>query len=177
MANNTEESKAVVVLPTTLPALSPADENCTAIYNVVADVKHHFLTLGYLLHVNRSNAYFSAAHVDTFKDFCEMHVHLQSYSWLCKLADIAEIIADQLVSKADVLEIGPTKMALLLPLVKRSLLTSEILAIAKMGTANDLRLELGMKQSTRQAGVIHCPGCGGPLTWDCPRCGRESEDV
>ena len=149
-----------------LPALSPAEENCLIIAELVKDTKQNFLTLGFLLKENRDNAYWSSgARCDSFRDFIEM-LGLHSYSWVTRLIDMAEIVSKQLLTQEEIQEVGVTKMALLLPLIKRENLTDEIMAVAKNGTAQDLRLVLRKRSKDdepnerKPTGTIICERCG-----------------
>lgn len=143
-----------------LQQLSDGEVNCLAIYQTVREAKSNFLTLGLLLKENRDKAYWSSvAKCESFRDFCEM-LGIGSYSWITRLIDIAEIVSAQLLTQTEIEEIGVTKAALLLPLVKREKLTDDILAVAKSGTTKDLRQMLYTKDETPQYdGFIICPRC------------------
>ncbi len=154
---------------TMLPTISkaPWQANVEGIISTVGDLKDIFIELGLLLHENRRNKYYLATGelLHTFKDFCELYVASHSYSWACKLADMGEVLAKQQMTRDTVLEIGPTKMALLVSHIKDGTITDDLIELAKHGSARDLREALGLRVGG--GGLCICPACG--ESRPCPR--------
>jgi hypothetical protein len=138
--------------------LSPAEQNITKIVALVRGAKLNFLELGRLLIENQENSYHDAMKV-SFKDFCEM-LGVGSFSWVTRLMNVARVVAHNILTEDEVLEIGIAKTCLLLPRLKKGEIDNDIIELAKSCPYHDLRLELGYKVSEFSEEYINCPNCG-----------------
>lgn len=159
----------------TAPALTKAEENCSLIQSLVKDIGCQFLELGGLLVDNQEKAYWGASGYESFKDFIEQLG--VGYSWATRLMDLARIVAQQLLSKEEILEIGVSKACLLLPSMKRGALAEGVKFLARDCTWSDLRKELGhnIPEPKDCDEYMLCPRCGSdisPIRVKC-RCGEE----
>lgn len=146
-----------------LPEYPPAEDNCLKIKQLALLGKRSYLLLGDALIDNKNNAYWTAEKVDTFRDFIEM-LGVASYSWVTRLIGIAQLIRDVALSEAEVLEIGISKCALLLPSARKGELTEEMIEVAKGIPYSELRAELkGETETTEQEDEVCCPRCGEKL--------------
>jgi hypothetical protein len=90
-----------------------------------------------------------------------------SRSKLSRIRDIAMCVDTQLISEADVLEMGISKAQLILPIVRDGGLTDELLSVAIHESERGLREYLGHK----------VPDWDHGFTIDCPMCGYTIEGV
>ncbi len=142
-----------------VPALTEAETNECLIRQLCGQVKSHLLELGMLLAFNQDRGLWSEHH-ETFKDFVET-LGIGEYSWVTRLVRMGRVVTSQLLSKDDVLEIGVSKTALLLPRIEKGDLDEETRLLALVSTVSDLREHLG-----------HTPyGGDGDEFLLCPRCG------
>ena len=141
------------------PPLTQAEQNEAVIRNLCGDIKMHFLELGMLLAHNQDQALWSEHH-ESFKDFVET-LGIGDYSWVTRLVRIGRVVASQLLSKDDLLEMGISKAALLLPQIEGHKLDEDTKLLALVCTFSDLREHLGHK----------FPGGDGDEYLLCPRCG------
>ena len=132
---------------------------------LVANTQINFLRIGMLLMVNQDKALWSVVGHESFKDYIET-LGIGSYSWVTRLVDMARVVATQQLSKEQVLEIGVSKMALLLPRLKSKTLEADMIELAKHCPVSDLREELGMKSGQSGSDCI-CNRCGNSRP--CPR--------
>lgn len=142
-----------------LPKLTKAEENILTTQHLVKDMHYSFLELGGLLLENQEAAYWSQCAYGSFQEFVEMLGI--SYSFATRLMGIARIVASQLLSKEEVLEIGVSKSCLLLPLLARGELDDDTKELAKSCPYRDLKLHLGHKVKDEDSSeYLTCPRCG-----------------
>lgn len=143
-----------------LPELTEAEKNILAIADCCNNIKYRFLELGGLLAENQDKALWSQAGYESFRDFVAM-LGIGSYSWVTRLIDLSRVVATQLLTKEEVIEIGVAKACLLLPRAKKGLLDDDIKELAKNAPYHDLRLALGhnLKDDEAEEYLI-CPRCG-----------------
>lgn len=156
-------------------ALTKAEENITAISGLVRGICFAYLELGGLLLENQRFAYWSQGGYESFKDFIQ--ILGISYSWATRMMGLADIVAQKFLSEEEIVEIGISKVCLLLPHVKRGEIPEDIKLLARDCTFIDLRRELGhqIPEPSDDGAYVICPRCGGdinPLKVRCP-CGQE----
>jgi len=143
--------------------LTLAEQSEFLITECCKDIKVRFLELGGLLADNQDRALWSEHH-ESFKDFIEL-LGIGSYSWVMRLIDISRVVATQLLTKEEVLEIGVAKACLLLPRAKKGKLDDDIKELAKNAPYHHLRLELGHKLKDDEVEeYLLCPRCGVDIT-------------
>jgi len=143
--------------------LTPAEQSEFLIADCCKDIKVRFLELGGLLADNQDRALWSEHH-ESFKDFIEL-LGIGSYSWVMRLIDISRLVATQLLTKEEVLEIGVAKACLLLPRAKKGQLDDDIKELAKNAPYHELRLGLGHRLTEGESGeYLFCPRCGVDIT-------------
>ena len=145
---------------TTLPPMTPGEENCLKISAMVKKVHCDMLELGELLWENREKGYWGTCGAGSFKDFIQM---LQvSYDWATRMVDLIDATKKGLLPRDQVERIGVAKACLLLPHAKKGDLTENVLAVAENGTWNALRQELGhnLTEPDGFKEFLHCPRCG-----------------
>ena len=107
-----------------LPGLTKAEENCLMISEAVKDIGKAFIRVGELLIDNQVNGYWSATGAESFKDFTAMLGF--SYSWATRLMAMSRVVTSQLLTEDEVLEIGPSKMGLLVAHTDNGELTDDV---------------------------------------------------
>lgn len=162
-------------MATTVPALTKGEENVLTIQGLVRDIALNYLELGGLLVENQEGAYWGASGSESFKDFIQQLGI--SYDWATRMMGLARVVAQQLLTKEEVLEMGVAKACLLLPCVKKGELNEDVKSLALVCTWNDLRKELGhnIPDPKDCEEYILCPRCGSdisPIRVKC-RCGEE----
>ncbi len=142
------------------PPLDKAQENCLTIAGLVKKLHYDFLELGGLLLENRNMGYWNASGCESFKDFIQQLGI--SYDWATRMMGLAEIVAQQLLTPAEVVEMGVAKATLLLPHVKNGTLPEDIKLLARDCSWNDLRKELGhnLVDPDNYEEFVNCPHCG-----------------
>jgi len=146
---------------TQIQGVTPAEENELLILNLVKGVKWGFVELGGLLAENSDKAYWGLTGHESFKDFVE-ELGVGSYSWVTRLMDISRIVAQEVLTREQVIEIGVAKCCLLLPLAKKGKLSEDLIELAKVCPYRDLRQKLGggTQELTEVERFICCPRCG-----------------
>ncbi len=140
-------------------SLTAAEKNELDIVACCKDLHDNFLQLGGLLVENYEKAYWSANRHESFKDFVQMLGI--GYSWATRLMGISRIVAQQLLTREEVREIGVAKATLLLPTVKDGKLNEDIKLLARDCTFNDLRRALGHNIKNEDIGeYLICTRCG-----------------
>jgi hypothetical protein len=143
--------------------LTPAEDNELTILNLVKNIKVNFLEVGALLVENYNQAYWSMNRHESFRNFVEQ-LGIGSYSWCTRLMRIAEVVATQLLTEDEVLEIGVAKTCLLLPMFAKSAVDVDTIELAKNCPYHDLRIMLGQakEEETEEVriGDVTCPRCG-----------------
>ena len=143
-----------------LSNISLSEQNVLATMEKARSIKESFLDIGDLLKANFEGAFWSQLGYENFKDYIES-LGLFSYSWATRMINLSYVVAAQLITREDILEMGMAKAALILPALKQGKLTQDIIEIAKHAPASDLRLELGHKiQENDDCDEIYCPRCG-----------------
>lgn len=147
-------------METTLPRLTIGQENCLVLANKVKEIHKTFLEVGSLLIDNQQNGYWGETGAGSFKDFTEMLGI--GYSWATRLMNMWRVVTLQQFTESEVLEIGPSKMMLMLPHTADGKLTDDVKAIARDGTFMDLRKALGhnINDPKLSEEYITCPRCG-----------------
>lgn len=146
-----------------VPELLPAEKNVMDTQKLVSHVKTCFVHIGGLLKENKEKAYWSQAGFENWRDYVEQ-LGIGEYSMATRLIKVHEIVTSQLISEADVYEIGMAKMALLLPLARDGAIDSEVVELAKNCTNRELREKLGHKVvKNDEKERIHCPHCGSEI--------------
>jgi len=136
-----------------------AEENVLAIQHLTRDLHYNFLELGRLLSENQEAAYWSQCAYGSFKDFVEMLGI--SYSFGTRLMGISRVVAQQLLTEEEVLEIGVSKTCVLLPLMAKGKLDDDTKELAKSAPYRELRQHIGHKETTLSIEYqIQCPRCG-----------------
>ena len=145
------------------PALTEAERNEGLIRDLCGDIKLHFLELGMLLAFNQDRGLWSEHH-ETFKDFIET-LGIGDYSWVTRLVRMGRVVASQLLSKDELLEIGVSKTALLLPRIEKGELDEETKLLALVSTFQGLREHLGHTLHGEDGDeFLLCPRCGVDIT-------------
>ena len=145
-----------------LPALTEAEINELTIIELAKNYKLHYLEMGGFLADNQDRALWSEHH-ESFRDFVE-HLGIGSYSCVTRLINVSRVVAAQLLSKEDVMEIGVGKTCLLLPRLKDGRVSEDIVELAKNCTEYDLRVELGHKTRDEESEeYLLCPRCGAEI--------------
>ena len=147
-----------------VPAITKGEENCLLIATMVRNIALNYLELGGLLVENQENGYWGASGHESFKDFIqELGI---SYDWATRMMGLARVVAQQLMTKDEVLKIGVAKVCLLLPHFKDGGLDEDIRLLAQDCTWNDLRKALGHKIPDPEdcEEYVECPRCGGDFT-------------
>ena len=142
-------------------SLTEAEQNELMIIQLAKDIKLYFLELGGLLAENQDRALWSQNH-ESFRDFIEF-LGIGSYSWVTRLIAISRIVATQLLTKEEVLEIGVAKACLLLPRIRKGKLDDDLKELAKNCPYHDLRVELGYKTDELSEEYLICPRCGADI--------------
>jgi len=141
-----------------------AEENVLAIQHLTRDLHYNFLELGRLLSENQEAAYWSQCAYGSFKDFVEMLGI--SYSFGTRLMGISRIVAQQLLTEQEILEIGVSKACLLLPLLSRGKLDSDTKELAKSAPYRDLRIAIGHNVETELTDeYLLCTRCGEEISF------------
>ena len=139
--------------------LTEAERNESLIRELCKDMKLHFLELGILLAHNQDFALWSE-HWDSFKDFIET-LGIGEYSWVTRLIRLGRVVAQQLLTREEIYEMGVSKGSLLLPLVEKGKLDEETKSLALVSTFKDLREHLGQNVGHTETGeYLLCPRCG-----------------
>ena len=147
-----------------LPALTDAQRNELALVDCCRNLHSSFLELGGLLVENESRAYWSENRHESFRELVEMLGI--SYSFATRLMGIARIVASQLLSKEEVLQIGVSKSCLLLPLASKGKLDDDTKELAKNCPYRDLRIHLGHNiKEDDSTEYLLCPRCGADITF------------
>ncbi len=156
MTENTEIIQA--------PELLPAEKNVMDTQKLVTHMKSCFVHIGGLLKENKDKAYWSQAGFENWRDYVEQ-LGIGEYSMATRLIKVYEIVTSQLISEADVYEIGMAKMALLLPLARDGAIDGEVVELAKNCTNRELREKLGHKvvKNDEKESVV-CSHCGAVVT-------------
>jgi len=145
--------------------LTEAEHNELAIADCCKNIKYRFLELGGLLADNQDRALWSEHH-ERFKDFVEM-LGIGSYSWVTRLINISRIVALQLLTSEEVIEIGVSKACLLLPLARKGKLSEDIKELARNAPFRDLRAELRNEaESELPEEYLICPRCWADILFD-----------
>lgn len=142
-----------------MPQLTPAEKNEIAIIELRKELLGNFWQLGGLLLENYEAGYWSMCGHDSFVSFVQQLGI--GYSWATRFMGIRLAVRDGLFSKEEVLEIGPSKMGLLLPSAKKGTLDEDTKLLARDCTFNDLRLKLGHNVPDEESEeFITCVRCG-----------------
>jgi len=140
-------------------ALLPHEENELKIRQLVLNIKGNFLELGELLLQNRENAHYSHHH-GSFDDFIES-LGIGSKSWAYRVMDMAQLQrCHPLFPKERIIDIGFSKMTLLLPAAKKQTLDEDTVLLAQDCTMVALKEHLGHKIPEMSDDFINCPNCG-----------------
>jgi len=140
--------------------LSPAEKNEVETRNCCADIKANFLQVGRLLYASFINAYWSVCGHASFSEYLES-LGVASRSWLSRLVQLSACIDTQILTEADVIEMGVTNAVLLLPAAKSGNLDGDLIEVAKSGSSRELREALGHKQIENDRDFyVDCPHCG-----------------
>jgi len=128
--------------------------------DAVKELGKAFLRVGQLLIDNQENGYWAATGAESFKDFTAMLGF--SYSWATRLMAMHRVVTSQLLTEDEVLEIGQSKMGLLVAHTGNGGLTDEVKAIARDGSFIDLRKALGhnILDPELSEEYLVCPRCG-----------------
>lgn len=150
-------------METKLPVLTKGQENCLVLADKVKELAKNFLDVGELLIQNQTMGYWGESGAESFKDFTEMLGI--GYSWATRLMNMRKIVTLQLMTEQEVLEVGPSKMMLLLPKAKGGL-PDDVRAIARDGTFMDLRRALGhnIPDPEWAEEFVICPRCGAEVS-------------
>jgi len=144
--------------------LTEAERNELTIIELARDVKLHFLELGGLLVENQEKALWSQNH-ESFREFVES-LGIGSYSWVTRLMDLSRVVATQLLSKQELMEIGVAKACLLLPRLKKGKLDDDTKELARHCPYYDLRVMLGYKaEDELSEEYLICPRCGAEIAY------------
>lgn len=144
--------------------LSPAERNEVETRNCCADIKTNFLQVGRLLYANFINAYWSVCGHASFSEYLES-LGVASRSWLSRLVQLSACIDTQILTEADVIEMGVTNAVLLLPAAKSGNLDGDLIEVAKSGSSRELREALGHKQIENDKDCwLDCPRCGSRIS-------------
>lgn len=156
-------------------ANTKAEENCLLIAGLMRNIALNYLELGGLLVENQENGYWSASGHESFKDFTQDLG--MSYDWATRMMSLARVVAQQLLSKDEVLRIGVAKACLLLPHFKNGGLDEDTRLLAQTCTWNDLRRALGHKIADPEncEEYVLCPRCGSELNLVRIQCGCGQE--
>ena len=145
-------------------SLTEAEQNELAVIDLCRNIHYNFLELGGLLLENYERGYWTANRHESFQEFIEMLGI--GYSWATRMMGLSKIVATQLLTEGEMLEIGVAKACLLLPLVKRGKLDDDIKELAKNAPYHDLRKELGYKvKDELPEEYLLCPRCGADITF------------
>ena len=98
----------------------------TTTLELCADIKSNFLKVGQLLYESFINAFWSPT-FESFSDYLES-LGVASRSWLSRLVQLSACIDTQILSEADVIEMGVTNAVLLLPAAKSGNLDGDLIA-------------------------------------------------
>ena len=141
--------------------LTPAEANEIEIINLTKNAKITFLEIGGLLAENYDKGYWSQCGHESFREFVEA-LGIGSYSWCTRLIAIARIVAHNILTEDEVLEIGTAKTCLLLPRVIDGKLDTDLVALAKNCPYHTLRVELGQAKQEEELSeeYLLCPRCG-----------------
>ena len=148
----------------TLPQLTDAEQNELALVECCRNIHYNFLELGGLLVDNQDRCYWSANRHESFRELVEMLGI--SYSFGTRLMGISRVVAQQLLTQEEILEIGVSKACLLLPLATRGKLDDDTKELAKSCPYRDLRLHLGHNVETELSEeYLLCPRCGADFSF------------
>ena len=141
-----------------------AEQNEDRIVTLCKNLHYNFLELGGLLVENERRAYWSANKHGSFPEFVEgLGI---SYSFGTRLMGISRIVAQQVLTEQEILEIGVSKACLLLPLFAKAELDAETKELAKHCPYRDLRLHLGHNVETELTDeYLLCPRCGADISF------------
>ena len=144
-------------------SLTEAERSEFLIVECCKDIKHRFLELGGLLADSQDKALWSEHH-ESFRDFVEL-LGIGSYSWVTRLIDLSRVVATQLLTPDEVIEIGVAKACLLLPRAKKGVLDEDTKLLARNCTYVDLKIHLGHKIPEEDCEeYLLCPRCGVDVT-------------
>ena len=144
----------------TLPQLTNADTNEEALRKYCQEVKRHFLIIGTLLLESYDNAYWS--NWGSFADLVES-LGIGSYSTATRMMGVAKLRRRNVLTDAEICEIGISKCFLLLPRARDGEISDGLKEIAKQGTVQDLKEELGYEDKQIVEQSINCPRCGAEI--------------
>ena len=144
----------------TLPQLTNSETNELAIRQYCQEVKRHFLIIGTLLLESYDNAYWSKW--GSFADFVES-LGIGSYSTATRLMGVAKLRRGNILTDTDIYEIGISKCFMLIPRVRDGEISDGLKEIAKQGTVQDLKAELGHEGREITEHTINCPRCGAEI--------------
>ena len=149
----------------TLPKLSMAEENELALVDCCRNIHYNFLELGGLLVQNQDCCFWSANRHESFRELVEMLGI--SYSFGTRLMGLSRLVASQLLSKEEVVQIGVSKACLLLPLASRGKLDDDTKELAKSCPYRDLRIAIGHNVETELTDeYLLCPRCGADVSFN-----------
>ena len=140
--------------------LTNSETNELALRQYCQEVKRHFLIIGTLLLESYDNAYWSKW--GSFADFVES-LGSGSYSTATRLMGIAKLRRHNILTDGEIYEIGISKCFLLLPKARDGEISDGLKEIAKQGTVQDLRAELGHEDREIIEQSINCPRCGAEI--------------
>lgn len=145
------------------PPLTEAEKNECLIRQLCRDVKVHLLEIGMLLAFNQDRGLWSEHH-ESFKDLVET-LGIGDYSWVTRLVRMGRVVASQLLTRDEVLEIGVSKTVLLLPRIEKGELDEETKMLALVSTFSGLREHLGHQLHGEDGDeFLLCPRCGVDIT-------------
>jgi hypothetical protein len=130
-------------------------------------IKHmalHFLEVGGLLAEIWEQKLWGVGGYDRWQDYTES-LGIGSYQYIMSLIGISKMVAAQVVSAADLEEIGYSKACLLVSLHNSGKLTRDLLDLARDCTNRDLRMAIGYKVPHNDSDCsITCQNCGNVIT-------------
>ena len=146
-----------------IPQLTEAEKNELTIIELAKNIQENFWLLGGLLLENYGRGYWAANGHESFIEFVQMLG--QGYSWATRLMDMRRLERDGIFTKEEILEIGPSKMALLLPPAKKGILDEDTRLLARDCTFKDLQRQLRHKVNNDESDeFLICPRCGVEIT-------------
>ena len=146
--------------PEPLPPQLVGERLDLSIRQLIRDVKINYLEIGGLLAEMWQSKVWGQTGYDKWSDYCES-LGLGSYSYIQSLIAISKLVVDKLLTPEEIIEIGYSKACLLIPMAARGELTDDLIALSKVCTNRDLRLQLNyhVRENDEDSHVI-CPGCG-----------------
>ena len=141
-----------------------AEQNELAVVYCCHNLHFSFLELGGLLVENEERAYWSANRHESFRELVEMLGI--SYSFATRLMGISRIVALQLLTTEEVMQIGVSKSTLLLPQFRKGEVDRDTIELAKHCPYRDLRLHLGHNvENELSEEYVICTRCGADISF------------